>query len=144
MESVDQRPAIPVFPYDTSVVWDAFASLATVQAATLGSHVSLVLRVLMVEEKQTQDKLEPYLVVHGVDMDNIPIPPLRLWRFGPSDVQEGCCYIMRGLKIVLEKYWDDGAWKWLPRMDGQKAVECIYRTAAEDVTHVPGIMAFFK
>ena len=48
-----------------------------------------------------------------------------------------------GLKIVPEKCWDDNAWKYLPRTDGQKATECNFRTAAEDVMHVPEIKAFF-
>ena len=76
-------------------------------------------------------------------MDGCTIPPLRLRRFEASDVQEHHIYIMRGLKVVPERCWNDVTWKWEPRTDVQKATECDFRTAAEDVTHVPEIKAFF-
>ena len=142
MEPV-HRTTIPVYPYDTSAFWDDFATMTTVQAASLNSQVALVIRVLMADEKYTQDKCEPYLVVHGVDMEGTPTPPIRLWRFGTGDLVEGRTYVMRGLKVVADRYWDDNTWQWMPRTDGRKGVECNFRTAAEDVTHVPSIVDIF-
>ena len=69
--------------------------------------------------------------------------PLRMWRFGAGDIEAGQIYIFRGLKVVLEKQWDDAQWKYIPRVDGQKALECVWRTAVEDVSHVAEIRAFW-
>ena len=66
-----------------------------------------------------------------------------MWRFGAGDIVSGQIYIFRGLKVVPEKYWDDVQWKYIPRVGGQNALECVWRTAAEDVSHVPEIRAFF-
>ena len=97
----------------------------------------------MAEEKSTQGKGEPFLTVHGVDMEGCPTATLRMWRFGAGDIVAGQIYIFRGLKVVLEKHWDDVQWRYIPRVGGQNAVECVWRTAVGDVSHVPEISAFF-
>ena len=88
MELRDQRPEVPAFLFHTAAPWEDFASLAIVPSAAMNSFVSLVLRVHMTKEKTTSGKGEPYLVVHGIDMDGCTISPLRLWRFEASDVRD--------------------------------------------------------
>ena len=48
-------------------------------------------------------------------------------------------YILRGLKVAFESYWDEASGKCLPDVNGRVTVECTNRTAAEDVTHVEAI-----
>ena len=67
----------------------------------------------------------------------------RLWRFEEGDVQQGLIYIARGLKVVADTYWNAEQWKYVPRDDGSKTVECCWRTALEDVTQVSGIAQYF-
>ena len=134
----------PVFPYDISCTSKDFATLAFVQGMKVGEYVALVIKVLMVEPKTTADKGEPYLVVTGLDTDNASVGYLRLWRFEEGDVVEGNAYIVRGLKVVEETVWDEEKWRYVPRGDGTKKAECKDRTAMEDVTHVDGIMEFFR
>ena len=102
------------------------------------------MRAQSVEEKTTSDKGEPYLVVHGIDMDGKATGPLRWWRFSPEDVEEGSIYIVRGLKIVTDTQWSHDHGKYMPRADNSKAFECSYRTAAENVSNVPAIAAWFE
>ena len=60
----------------------------------IGSHVSLVLQVLVAEEKTTQDNGEPYLTVHGADMEHQSTGPIRMWRFGAGDIEAGQIYVL--------------------------------------------------
>ena len=48
---------------------------------------------------------------------------------------------MRG---AVETSWDYELVKYMPRADSKRTVECTSRTAAEDVTHVNAIQAYFS
>ena len=104
----------------------------------------LVVHVLKAERRDTADKNEPYLVLHGVDMEGCSVAPLRLWRFSEDDVDQGNTYIIRGLKVGEEVQWDDEQWKWVPRQNGVRALESTVRTALEDVTGVEDIERCFQ
>ena len=83
-----------------------FATKEFVQTqAALGDYVALALRILVADAKYTEGN-EPYLSICARDVDGALINNLRLWRFLEDDVSAGKCYIVRGLKVVLETYWD--------------------------------------
>ena len=67
----NDRGDVAIYPYDVTTFTNDFAAISTMQAEKVGSRVSLVLQVLVVGEKATQDKGDPYLTVHGVDMDGV-------------------------------------------------------------------------
>ena len=114
----------------------SFASLSLVQHLQIGDHVGLALRVLSVEEKVTYEKGEVYLTVHGLDIEGATVTYLRLWRFDASDVFVNKVYIIRGLKVVPAKQWDDTLGKFVPRLESHQELECTARVAIEDVSHV--------
>ena len=58
-------------------------------------------------------------------------------------MSQGNVYAARGMKVVADTYWDSVTWKYLPKDDGSKTVECTPRTALEDVTNVPDTVQFF-
>ena len=131
------------FPYDTSAVSQDLATCGYIQDSQLGQFVALVLLVISVEDKWTEATGDPYALVYGKDMDGVATT-LRLWRFEEGDVQQGLIYIVRGLKVVADTYWNADQWKYVPRDDGSKTVECGWRTALEDVTHVGAIAQYFS
>ena len=133
-----------MFPYDASVETVDFATPAYAAACNLGDIVALVMRPYSVEAKTTSDKGEPYLVLYGRDMSGQPIGPLRLWRHQEGDVEAFSTYIIRGLKVVTETVWSADLNKYVPREDNAKTVECTFRTAVEDVSHVGPITAWFS
>ena len=55
----------------------------------------------------------------------------------------GNTYIIRGLKIMLEQYYDDTIGKYVPRQGGRHVAVCGPRTAVEDVSHVTSITGYF-
>ena len=130
------------FPYDTSAVSQDLATCGYIQESQLGQFVALVFLAISVEDRWTESAGDPYALVIGRDMDGVTTT-LRLWRFEEGDVQQGLIYIARGLKVVAATYWDADRWKYVPRDDWSKAVECCWRTALEDVTHVSGIAQYF-
>ena len=134
-----------IFPYQPSEgPLSDFATRSYVQEADLGVFIALVMRVQSVEMRTTSEKCEPYLVVHGTDMDGRNIGPLRLWRFEEADVKVRKVYIFRGLKVVLETVWSMEEWKYIPRQDKAQTVECTSRTAVENVSRVPSIAQYFS
>ena len=68
---------------------------------------------------------------------------MRLWRFVEGDVVPGNTYIIRGLRIMHENYYDNTIGKYAPRPGGRHVLLCGPRTAVEDVTHVTSITEFF-
>ena len=134
----------PVFTYEASVETVDFATHAYAAACNLGDFVALVVRPYSVEAKTTSDKGEPYLVIHGRDMSGQHIGPLRLWSHQEGDVKEYSTYIIRGLKVVIETVWSADLNKYVPRGDKAKTVECTFRTAVEDVSHVGPITTWFS
>ena len=132
-----------VFPYDTTLSYD-FCTSSFAHECQVGEHVGLVLQVLMAEEKYTNNSGDPYLEVHGTDIEGAMVASLRLWRYANGDLTEGNTYIIRGLKVMLAKQWDAEQWKYIFRGDGSKTLECTSRTAVEDVSHIEAITAFFQ
>ena len=130
------------FPYDTSTISHDFATWAYIQECPVNDYVSLVVSVLTVEIKWT-DKQEPFVVIYAKDMDGRTTGALRLWRHEEGDVEQGCLYIIRGLKVELAKTWSYELGKYVPRDDGAKTADCSWRTALEDVTQVKAIQAKF-
>jgi hypothetical protein len=131
-----------VFEYETSAVAPDFATVDHIQEYPKGHFVALVIRPQSVEEQYTTGR-EPYLRVHGFDMDGTATGAIRFWRYTASDIISGKIYIIRGLKVVEETYWSDDAWKYTPKEDGAKTIEITYRTAVEDVTDVVEIAKYF-
>ena len=109
---------------------------------TIGEFFALVIKATSVEQKTTFDKGEPYLEVHGVDMDRVPITALRMWMFEEGEIVPGNLYILRGLRVAPDRVWDDAAWKYVPSPDRRK-LDCSGRSAVEDVTSFSSIAAFF-
>ena len=96
------------------------------------------------ETKETQTKQETYLQVSGIDMDGALVNYLRLWRFEDGDIKAGCTYLIRGLRVSFEQYWDEGQGEYLSNSQGPKGFDCTYRTAVEDVTDVETIGSVFR
>jgi len=134
----------PTFPYITEEVCDTFGSWARVQEVPLGTHIDLVLSIFLAEERSTQDsRQERYLSINGADMDSESVGPVLLWGYAADEVQCGHIYIIRGLKVVMAKRWSDEDWKYVPRTDGARSLDCTYRTAVEDVSEVRAITRIF-
>ena len=68
---------------------------------------------------------------------------LRLWDRVDEDVEENNIYILRGLKVALEKYWDDSAFKFVTDPKGERVLDCTPRTAIEEVSHHEEIRKYF-
>ena len=130
------------FPYDTSAVSQDLATCGYIQESQLGQFVALVFLAISVEDKWIESSGDPYAVVYGKDMDGATTT-LLLWRFEEGEVQQGQIYIARGLKVVSDTYWSAEHYKYVPRDDGSKTVECCWRTALEDVTQVSSIAQYF-
>ena len=113
------------------------------EECNVGEFVSLVVFVTSVEICHTQTTEEEFLTVHGVDMDNLSIGTLRLWRFVKGDIVQSKHYIIRGLKVVKETSWNPEEYKYMPNQDGKQTVECSWRTAVEDVSQVREITECF-
>ena len=104
--------------------------------------VALVLKVTSLDELENQFG-EPYLQVGGLDMDGSATHSLRLWLYRVNAMQTNSVYIIRGLKVVPDMYWCQAEWRYVPYIDGRQKLECSYRTAVEDVSHVGGLAQFF-
>ena len=131
------------FDYDTSAVGNHLATLDLVQQSPIGHHLDLVIFVQSTEEKYTETKHELYIVVYGIDMAGQTTGALRLWRFESDDVQQGKTYIARGVRVAAVTAWNGEQNRYAPRDDGAKTVECCWRTALEDVSHVSDITSWF-
>lgn len=87
---------------------------------------------------------EPYASLQGRDMNGVVVGPLRLWRFSVADAHSNNIYIIRGLKVILERYWCNQSWEYKPVTNGSKRLESNYRTALEDVTCIDSIAKMFQ
>jgi hypothetical protein len=132
-----------VYNYDVSSVSNDFATCAHMHAMPKGDFVALVIRISAVEVRTTTEGDE-YLQVHGLDMDGCTVGPLRLWRFNDGDLIHGQIVVLRGMKVVQATTWDHNEWKYVVDWSSANTVECSFRTAAEDVSHVPAVVAFFQ
>jgi len=134
----------PTFQYITTQACDTFGTMARAQEVILGMHIDLVLRIFIVEERCTQDlRQERYLSINGLDMDSETVGPVLLWGYAADEVQSERIYIIRGLKVVQARRWSEEAWKYVPRTDGARSLDCTYRTAVEDVSEVQAITQIF-
>ena len=102
------------FPYDVSDVSNDLATKKHVQNCNAGDFVALALYVVSTEEKSTANSGEPYLEVHGVDMERAHSGPIRLWQHDQTDMEQGKVYIIRGLRVAVETYWSNDLWKYAP------------------------------
>ena len=80
--------------------------------------------------------------MNGTDTDGTFVRNLRLWRYAEGDLFDDTPYIIRGLKVVPARQWDDKEWKYINRADGTKSLERTCRTAVEDVSHIVPITVF--
>ncbi len=126
-------PAPYVFPYDTTASKD-FATCQIVQGAKLNDFVALAIKALSVEVKHTSATQEPYLEIYGVDLHGESMGALHPWRIEDGDVEQGQCYILRGMKVAMGQGWDEQLGKYVSRADMPKRPECTRRTAVEEAT----------
>ena len=104
------------FCYDVSDVSKQLATKAVVDQSLVGSIVDLALLVNAVEQREIKsgDNMgNPYLIVAGVDMESQTVGPLRVWEHVWNDVRERNIYIIRGLKVVIQKQWDEVAGRYV-------------------------------
>ena len=132
----------PMFEYETSAVTQDLATMAFIQDLSKDDLAALVIRPQSVEQSWTQGN-EPFLIVHGYDMNNAATGALRLWRHETGDMTAGNIYLIRGLKVANKNYWSDEDWGYVPTGDGAKVLEVSMRTAIEDVSHVEAIANYF-
>ena len=132
------------FTYDVSVYSNEFATTLYIQDLAVGDYGALVFVLkVSVGTKETHTEQEPYLPVSGVDMDGAPVNFLRHWRFEDGDINAGCTYLIKRLRVSFEQYWDDQQGEYVSNPQGPKGFECAYRTALEDATHVGTVGSFF-
>ena len=95
------------FAYETAGL-DDLATMSYLNECNVGTFVDLVIHATQVEarlsKEQTIDE-QPFLLVHGYDMETVPTGALRFWRYEDGDIAEGKTYIVRGLKVVDDKWW---------------------------------------
>ena len=111
--------------------------------ASLGDHVSMPFRAMKVVPRVIQNQ-DSYLKVEGLDTEGKPIGVLRMWRHEEGDLVEGGYYILRGLKVVAETYWDYHLEAYTAKENGARAFECTNRTAVEDVSLSSVVQAFWR
>lgn len=140
---VDSQATPAKFPYYVDEVTDQFASMEHAQQANVQTYIDLVLQCTSVEQNEKSDG-ELYASLHGRDMNGVIVGPLRMWRFSATDVHNNNIYIIRGLKVILDRYWCNQSWEWKPCTDGSKRLECNFRTAIEDVTAIDSIAKMFE
>ena len=68
--------------------------------------------------------------------------PLRLWQHEADDIKPGGAYVVRGLKVVNDRMWDQGKGAWTRSADAPKTIECSVRTACEDVEDIESITQY--
>ena len=134
------------FPYDTSDVTRDLATLSYIQNLDVNSYVSLVLCVQRIEQSETSNTQEPFLVVHGIDMEQVSVGPIRLWRWteADADMQQYGVYIIRGLKVARKTVWSYETNAYVASDDGSQTVESSFRVAVENVSEVPSIAGYFS
>lgn len=159
---------VPPQPYTLT---DFHTLTSACASAPLNHHVDLLLRVVDVSARLS--KLgESYLSIVGWDSDGVRMGPLHLWRFkgglsnlsvvllalgalqislvnrflyilSDGDVVSQRIYIIRGLQIVPDMYFDaESGQKWL-KFEGARKLEASNRTAVEDVSDVLAFVAHF-
>ena len=129
-------------PYDVSRFCTSFGTYAYAQECGVGSLIDVAMYIRLCEQRHTGSG-DPYLLINGFDMNGHNLWPVRLWRFEEGDMQTNTTYMIRGLKVVHEKYYCEIQGKYLPKPNGQKTVDGCWRSAIEDVSQVSEITACF-
>ena len=62
------------------------------------------------------------------------VGPVRLWGHEWGDVCEDGIYILRGLKVAVERVWDAATGSYVNNTQGLKKLDYDARTAIENVT----------
>ena len=112
-----------------------FASMSFVHKCPIGTYVAIAMRVIHVRSRRTVTD-DPYLEVMGVDTEGLDVCSLRLWRHEDGDIRPGGAYVVRGLKVVHDRWWDSARGIWKPSAGTPKTIACSVRTALEDVSDV--------
>ena len=119
-----------------------FASMAFVRECALGTYVAIAMRITDVQPRWTRTQSEPYLQITGLDTEGGNVGPLRLWQYEEGDINPGHAYILRGLKVVYDRWWDSARGIWIRSAVMPKTIECSVRTACEDVADVDSITQY--
>ena len=102
--------------------------------AVPGEVVSIPVRLTMSEQHEKWDG-EPYLILDGVDMTGRQIGALRMWGLAKNEMPVGlcvgCCCILRGLIVSLEKEWSSEHQKYVAKEPHANVVEKWAGTAVE-------------
>ena len=118
-----------------------FASMSFVRKCAIGTYVAIAMRIIDVRTRRTSTD-EPYLEVMGVDTEGVDVCSLRLWRYEEGDIRSGGAYVVRGLKVVHDRWWDSARGIWIRSAVMPKTIECSVRTACEDVEDVETITQY--
>ena len=88
------------------------------------------------EQKYTKSS-EPYLLVHGFDLERIATGSLRFWRHEQKEDSKcfGQLWFIRGMKVEYSKFSSP---------DWTKVAESCWCTAIEVVTDIAAIQKAFR
>ena len=132
-----------IFPYDVMSEYSKdLSSMAFVQQCAVGSYVAIAMRITEVQPRWTSVQNRPYLQLWGVDTEGGVVGPLRLWQLEEGDIRIGGAYVVRGLKVVHDRWWDSARGIWIRSAVMPKTIECSVRTACEDVEDVETITQY--
>ena len=116
--------------------------MAFVRECAVGTYVAIAMRINDVQAKWSTIN-EPYLQLMGVDTEGAAVGPLRLWQREEGEIRLGGAYVVRGLRVVNDRVWDQARGMWIRSADAPKIIECSVRTACEDVDGVESITQYF-
>ena len=128
-----------IFPYDvTSNYSNDFASMAFMRECTVGTYVAIAMRITDAEQKYNK-RDDAYLSIEGFDTEGEAVGPLRLWKYEEGDINPGDAYVVRGLKVVHDRVFDDAKQLWTRSNASDMVIECSPRTACENVEDIRSI-----
>ena len=116
--------------------------MAFMRECAVGTYVAIAMRIIAMQPKWTLTN-EPYLQLMGVDTEGDVVGPLRLWQHEEGDIELGRAYVVRGLKVVYDRAWDSTKGMWIRSAEVPHTIECIVRTACDDVEDVEPITQYF-
>ena len=116
--------------------------MAFVQQCAVGTFVAIAMRITEVQPRWTSFQNRPYLQLWGVDTEGGVVGPLRLWQLEKGDIRIGGAYVVRGLKVVHDRWWDSARGIWIRSAVMPKTIERSVRTACEDVEDVETITQY--
>ena len=132
-----------IFPYDVKTEYSRdLASMSFVRKCVVGTYVAIAMRISDVQARRTSTCNVPYLQLMGVDREGFVVGPLRLWQLEAGDIRPGGAYVVRGLKVVHDRWWDSARGIWIRSAVMPKTIACSVRTAVEDVSDVDTITKY--